>query len=106
MAIAVVIGSVVLWVIRGDFPVAPAAVVNGLLVAVAPLVIARGLLTELQVRRTVTLHTLSGVLAIYLLAGMFFSFLYGVIGVVDGDALFVGTLGPTPPRSSTSASSR
>ena len=27
-------------------------------------------------------------LAIYLLAGMFFSFLYGVIGAVDADALF------------------
>ena len=93
VATAVVIASVVLWVIRGDFPVAPAAVVNGLLVAVAPLVIAKGLLTELQVRRTVSLHTLSGVLAIYLLAGMFFSFIYGVIGVVDGDALFVGRSG-------------
>ena len=92
-ASVIVIGSAVLWVIRGDFPVAPAAVVNGLLVAVAPLVIARGLLTELRVHRTVSLHTLSGVLAIYLLAGMFFSFVYGVIGVVDADALFVGHAG-------------
>ena len=93
VATLVVIGSVVLWVVRGDFPPAPAAVVNGLLVAVAPVVIARGLLTELRVRRTVTLHTLSGVLAIYLLAGMLFSFAYGVIGVADGPALFAGQSG-------------
>ena len=92
-AAAAVMGSVVLWIVRGDFPIAPAAVVNGLLVAVAPVVIARGLLTELRVSRTVTLHTLSGVLAIYLLAGMFFSFLYGLIGVIDPDALFVGHSG-------------
>ena len=95
LAAVVVIASAVLWVIRGDLPVVPAAVVNGLLVAVAPFVIARGLLTELRVSRTVHLHTLSGVLAIYLLAGMFFSFIYGVIGVVDADALFVGHTGST-----------
>ena len=36
----------------------------------------------------VTAATLAGVLAIYLLAGMFFSFIYGVIGAVDPDVLF------------------
>jgi hypothetical protein len=35
------------------------------------------------------------VLAIYLLAGMFFSFLYGVIGAVDADALFAQATGPS-----------
>ena len=35
-----------------------------------------------------TVSTLAGVLAVYLLAGMFFSFLYGVVGAIDPDRLF------------------
>jgi Ion channel len=88
VAVVVVIGSVILWAARGDFPPAPAAIVNGLLVAFAPVAIARGLLHDLREHREVTAATLAGVLAIYLLAGMFFSFLYGVVGAVDPDGLF------------------
>jgi hypothetical protein len=91
-----VAASVALWLARGDIPAAPAAIVNGLLVAVAPAVLAGGLVAELRARRDVTVRTLSGVLAIYLLAGMFFSFMYGVIGAVDADALFVGRSHASP----------
>jgi uncharacterized membrane protein YeaQ/YmgE (transglycosylase-associated protein family) len=86
-AVLAVIAAVITWVVHGDIPPAPAAVVNGLLVAVAPVAIARGLLHDLR-EHGVTAATLAGVLAIYLLAGMFFSFVYGVIGAVDPDALF------------------
>ncbi len=88
VAVVAVVGSTVAWIVRGDFPTAPAAIVTGLLVAVAPVAIARGLLHDLRQTREVTLATLAGVLAIYLLAGMFFSFLYGVVGAVDAEALF------------------
>jgi hypothetical protein len=88
VAVAAVVGSAVVWAIRGDFPPAPSAIVNGLLVAFAPVAIARGLLHDLRERSEVTAATLAGVLAIYLLAGMFFSFLYGVVGAVEPDALF------------------
>jgi len=88
VAVVAVIASTITWVVRGDLPPAPAAIVNGLLVAVAPVAIARALLRDLRARHEVTTATLAGVLAIYLLAGMFFSFLYGVIGAVDSDALF------------------
>jgi len=88
VAVVAVVASVITWVIRGDIPPAPSAIVNGLLVAVAPVTIARGLLRDLREDHTVTVATLAGVLAIYLLAGMFFSFIYGVIGAVDSDALF------------------
>jgi uncharacterized membrane protein YeaQ/YmgE (transglycosylase-associated protein family) len=87
-AVVSVIISLGIWIVRGDFPQVPAAIVNGLLVAVAPLAISRGLLAELRDRRAVTVATLAGVLAIDLLTGMFFSFVYGVIGAVDGPALF------------------
>jgi len=90
-----VLASLVLWIVRGDIPAAPSAVVNGLLVAVAPAVLAAGLLRDLRSRREVALHTLAGVLAIYLLLGMFFSFTYGVIDAVDADALFAGQAGST-----------
>jgi uncharacterized membrane protein YeaQ/YmgE (transglycosylase-associated protein family) len=88
VAVVAVVASTITWVIRGDLPPAPAAIVNGLLVAVAPVAIARALLRDLRAQHEVTTATLAGVLAIYLLAGMFFSFLYGVIGAVDSDALF------------------
>jgi hypothetical protein len=88
VALLAVVASMIVWIVRGDFPPAPAAIVNGLLVGVAPVAIARGLLRDLRERHEVTITTLSGVLAVYLLAGMFFSFVYGLIGAVDADALF------------------
>jgi uncharacterized membrane protein YeaQ/YmgE (transglycosylase-associated protein family) len=88
VAVVAVVASTITWVVRGDLPPAPAAIVNGLLVAVAPVAIAHALLRDLRAQHEVTTATLAGVLAIYLLAGMFFSFLYGVIGAVDSDALF------------------
>jgi uncharacterized membrane protein YeaQ/YmgE (transglycosylase-associated protein family) len=88
VAVVAVVASTITWLIRGDIPPAPAAIVNGLLVAVAPVAIARALLRDLREQHQVTVATLAGVLAIYLLAGMFFSFLYGVVGAVDADALF------------------
>jgi hypothetical protein len=88
VAVVAVVASVLIWAARGDFPPAPAAVVNGLLVAFAPVAIVRGLVNDLRERGEVTAATLAGVLAIYLLAGMFFSFLYGVVGAVNADDLF------------------
>jgi hypothetical protein len=87
-AVVAVIASLITWAVRGDIPQVPAAIVNGLLVGVAPFAIARALLRDLRRERQVTIASLAGVLAIYLLAGMFFSFLYGVLGAVDADALF------------------
>jgi hypothetical protein len=61
-----------------------------MLVAFAPGVIAAGLVRRIRRDGTVTPQTLSGVLAIYLLLGMLFSFVYGLIGAIDVDALFAG----------------
>jgi Ion channel len=87
-AVAALVAAVIIWVARGDFPPVASAIVTGLLVAFAPVAIARGLLAELRATREVSIATLAGVLAIYLLTGMFFSFVYGVIGAVDEPALF------------------
>ena len=95
VAILAVISSLLTWVIHGDIPAAPAAIVNGLLVAVAPFAIVRGLLRDLRRDHEVSLATLQAVLAIYLLLGMFFSFLYGVVGAIDADKLFSEVADPT-----------
>jgi hypothetical protein len=95
IALVVVIGSGILWLVRGDYPPTPAAIVTALLVAFAPVAIARGLIRELRERHEVTAATLAGVLAIYLLAGMFFSFVYGVIAAVDPSVMFAQLTDPT-----------
>lgn len=87
-AMLVVLAAGIGWAISGEVPPTPAAIVNGLLVAFAPVAIVRGLVRDMREERGVTVATLAGVLAVYLLAGMFFSFLYGVIDAVDPNQLF------------------
>jgi hypothetical protein len=89
-AVLVVVAAAALWVLHGSVPPAAAGLVNGLLVAVAPATLAAGLVRALRSDGAVTVRTVAGVLAIYLLAGMFFSFLYSVIGAFDADAVFAG----------------
>jgi Ion channel len=95
VAIVAVIAAALTWLIHGDITPAPSAIVNLLLVAVAPVAIARGLLRDLRRDHEVTLATLQGVLAIYLLLGMLFSSIYGVIGAADGSQLFAEVADPT-----------
>jgi hypothetical protein len=57
---------------------------NLLLVTVAPPTIVLAVVRNLQKRQRVTVEALFGVLCVYLLLGMFFAFVYGVIGHVDG----------------------
>lgn len=91
-----VAASMVTWIARGEIPYGFAGVVSVLLVAVAPAVLAAGLVNDLRVQGQVELHTLTGVLAIYLLIGMFFAFTYGVVDAVDSSALFVDRQDSTP----------
>jgi hypothetical protein len=65
-AATVALGSIVVLVIRGSVPDSAAGFVNGLLIAFAPVVIGRGLLRDVRAEGTVSIRTLSGVLAIYL----------------------------------------
>jgi voltage-gated potassium channel Kch len=50
--------------------------------------IAISLVRRLRENQSVDVSMLAGVLAIYLLAGMFFSFIYGLIDAIDPDVLF------------------
>jgi hypothetical protein len=63
---------------------ASAKVANLLLVVLAPPAIVIGVLRTLRARNRVTIEAVFGVLCLYLLLGMFFAFVYGLIGHVDG----------------------
>jgi hypothetical protein len=89
--------SFLVLVLQGDVPRSAAALVNGLFVAVAPVVIGAGVLRDMRAQGEVTVRTLSGVLAIYLLLGMLFSFFLGAAADFEGGAFF--TNAPDPNRS-------
>jgi hypothetical protein len=86
------VAAPVLWVAEGSVGDGVTAIATGLLVAVAPPVIAAGLAQDLFASGEVTVETLSGVLSIYLLAGMFFSFLFAAVGAL-GDEPFFAEIG-------------
>jgi ABC-type multidrug transport system fused ATPase/permease subunit len=57
---------------------------NLLLVTLAPPVIVIGIVRNIRTRSQVTIEAVFGVLCVYLLLGMFFAFVYGVIGRYEG----------------------
>jgi Ion channel len=64
--------------------------VSGLLYLIAPVSIVR----HLVVRRTVDSETVLGAIAAYLMAGMFFAFLYHALGLSQTQPPFFGSQGP------------
>jgi hypothetical protein len=94
VAIVLALLSLVVLVGSGDIPRAAAALVNGLLVAVAPTLIAVGVLREVRAEGEVSVRTLSGVLSIYLLLGMCFSFLDAAVAEIDDGRFFAGVSDP------------
>ncbi len=55
-----------------------------LLVTLAPPAVVVGVIRDLRARQRVTVEALFGVLCVYLLLGMFFAFVYGAMGRIDG----------------------
>lgn len=96
VAALVALLSLVVLIVHGEIPEAPTAIVSGLLVAVAPAVLAGGLVRAVREQHAITLHTLSGVLAIYLLIGMFFAFVYGAVESIDQGTLFAQVSNASP----------
>jgi Ion channel len=94
VALLVGIAAPVLWLVHGSIPDGVAAIATGLLVAVAPPVIAAGIVRDMRAAGRVTGETLSGVLSIYLLAGMFFSFAFAAVGVIGDEPFFAEVADP------------
>jgi hypothetical protein len=88
------VAAPVLWVVEGSVGDGVTAIATGLLVGVAPVAIAAGLSRDLLHSGEVTVETLSGVLAIYLLVGMFFSFLFAAVQTLGDDPFFAEIADP------------
>jgi hypothetical protein len=71
---------------------------SGLLVALAPPAIVVGVLRTLRSEHAVTIDVVFGALCLYLLAGMFFAFIYGAVNNLGGGPFFDQGLATTPSR--------
>jgi hypothetical protein len=80
--------ALLVLVIEGHVPEATAALVNVLFVAFAPAVVGGGLVRDIRTEGSVTVRTLSGVLAIYLLIGMVFALLGSAVAAIDEGPYF------------------
>jgi hypothetical protein len=89
-----VIGSVAAAITGGDAGRASIAIVNLFLVALAPIAVAAGVVRAIRERGGVTLTTMFGVLCIYLMLGMLFSFAYGTIDALGSVPVFAQTNDP------------
>jgi Ion channel len=67
-----------------------ARAMNAALVALAPPAVVVGIIRELRASRQVRLPAVMGVLALYMLLGMFFAFTYGAIDRLGDPAFFAG----------------
>ncbi len=82
-----VIGSAAALIGFGELGPTGARVLTALMVALAPISVAHGVIRDVR-EHGVTLHTMFGVLCIYLLLGILFAFVYGIIGVLSSAPFF------------------
>jgi hypothetical protein len=87
VAVAVVASSAAL-IGFGQLGSTGGRIVAVLLVALAPLAIVSGVVAGVRRHGAVTLHTMFGVLCIYLLVGMLFSYAYGLVGDAQSQPFF------------------
>jgi hypothetical protein len=83
-----VVGSAAALIGFGEFGTTSGRIVSVLLVALAPVAIAAGVVRGVRAEGAVTLHTMFGVLCIYLLLGMLFAFVYGLVGDAQSEPFF------------------
>jgi hypothetical protein len=95
--VAAVIGALAIG--NGEVVDGAVAISNGLLVLLAPPSIVFGVLRSLRRHGEVTVEVVMGALCFYMLAGMFFAFVYGALENLGGDPFFAGGDEWTPQRS-------
>lgn len=83
-----VVAAFIALVAVGQLDIAASRTAGAALVAIAPFAIARGVLRRIRVDRTITVDTVFGVLCVYLLIGMFFAFIYGLLDRVGTTDVF------------------
>ena len=83
-----VLGSAAALIGFGEFGTTAGRIVAVLLVALAPIAIVRGVVRGVRTEGAVTMHTMFGVLCIYLLIGMLFSYAYALVGDAQSEPFF------------------
>jgi hypothetical protein len=89
-----VLGSAAALIGFGEFGATGGRIVSVLLIALAPLAIATGVVRGVRTEGAVTLHTMFGVLCIYLLIGMLFSYAYALVGDAQSEPFFGSGIAP------------
>lgn len=85
IVVAVIVASVAN---KGSTVQGIAAIANGLLIALAPPAVIVGVYRNLRATGTVTITVVAGVLCLYLLLGLFFSFIYIAVQNLGGAPFF------------------
>ncbi len=71
-------------------------VINLMLIAFAPVALVLGMIDDMQTRHRVTVRTIIGVLSVYLLIGLFFTFVDSIIGSEASEPFFQHGIDGTP----------
>ncbi len=89
-----VLGSAAALIGFGEFGTTAGRIVAVLLVALAPVAIVKGVVQGVRTEGAVTMHTMFGVLCIYLLIGMLFSYAYALVGDAQSEPFFASGASP------------
>jgi hypothetical protein len=89
-----VLGSAAALIGFGELGTTAGRIVSVLLIALAPVAISIGVVRGVRTEGVVTLHTMFGVLCIYLLLGMLFASVYGLVGDLQSETFFASGIDP------------
>ncbi len=88
----------VLQALAGEVGDGAARTTNAALLLFGPPAVAFGVLRDLRLHRRVRLQAVMGVIALYVLVGMLFGFVYGALDRLGGDPVFAGAAPATVAR--------
>lgn len=98
VVVGLVIAAAAVAAALDEIDVTATRLANALLVVLAPPAIVIGVLRNLRARQQVTIEAVFGVLALYLLIGMLFAYLYGAIDHIGSGTFFAGGESATVAR--------
>jgi voltage-gated potassium channel Kch len=94
LLVVVAISAVVDAIVGSTASAGITRAVLGLLIALAPFALARGVIRHLRAERTVTLDAVYGAIAIYLLIGAFFATIDAAVGQIGSHPFLTQTTNP------------
>jgi hypothetical protein len=89
--VVMIVATVVATPVDATVPAGATALLNGLLVALAPVAIVAGVVR----RKVIDIQTVLAALCVYVLIGMFFAFVYQAVSEIASEQFFVQDANPT-----------